>query len=318
MMAVAERSHTQGMPRSHGQELHVTGKIHLKGVRAYGYVGHLPAEQDLGQWFEVDATLWVDFEAATRSDDLNDTLDYRRCIACIETLIQTSRFALIERLAGAIADDLLKDPKIERLALRVTKCPPIPNFLGTVAVEIARERPLSATPIAAPTTKLATPAIAVPAPTAPEREGPEIERIYADGACSKNPGPGGWGVLVLNADGSKVELGGGKARTTNNQMELQAAIAALEYYRQSGQAAPIDLFTDSRYVMDGITQWIKGWKQNGWLTKDKKPVKNRELWQQLEALNSDRVRWHWVEGHSGDPGNDRADAIARSYAAQDR
>ena len=116
----------------------MTTKIHLKGVRAYGYVGLLPEENVLGQWFEVDTTLWVDFEAATKNDLIVDTYDYRAAINTIETQIQTSKFALIERLAGAIADELLTDPKVQKIQLIVRKHPPIPNFLGSVAVEIER------------------------------------------------------------------------------------------------------------------------------------------------------------------------------------
>jgi dihydroneopterin aldolase len=116
----------------------MTTKIHLKGVRAYGYVGLLPEENVLGQWFEVDTTLWVDFEAATRNDQIADTYDYRTAINTIETLIQESKFALIERLAGAIADELMIDSKVEKLELIVRKHPPIPNFQGSVAVEVER------------------------------------------------------------------------------------------------------------------------------------------------------------------------------------
>lgn len=111
-------------------------KIHLQGVREYGYIGLLPEENILGQWFEVDATLWVDFQAATISDQINDTYDYRQAISCIETLIKTAKFALIERLAGAIAAELLSDPQVQQVKLIVRKRPPIPNFQGTVAVEI--------------------------------------------------------------------------------------------------------------------------------------------------------------------------------------
>jgi dihydroneopterin aldolase len=118
----------------------MTTKIHLKGVRAYGYVGLLPEENVLGQWFEVDTTLWVDFKAATKNDQIADTYDYRAAINTIETLIQTSKFALIERLAGAIADELLTNPKVQKLRLIVRKHPPIPNFQGSVAVEIERAK----------------------------------------------------------------------------------------------------------------------------------------------------------------------------------
>jgi ribonuclease HI len=99
-------------------------------------------------------------------------------------------------------------------------------------------------------------------------------------------------------------------------MELQGAIAALDFLSAQKQSSPVYLYTDSKYVLDGITKWIKGWKKNGWKTKDNKPVKNQEFWQQLDALNSSNIRWHWVEGHSGDPDNERCDAIARSYTAK--
>ena len=115
-------------------------KIHLQGVRAYGYIGLLPEENVLGQWFEVDATLWVDFRAATANDQIADTYDYRQAINTIETLIQTAKFALIERLAGAIATELLSDPQVQKVNLTVRKQPPIPNFQGTVAVEIEQSR----------------------------------------------------------------------------------------------------------------------------------------------------------------------------------
>ena len=118
----------------------MTTKIQIKGVRAYGYTGYLPEENVLGQWFEVDAELWVDFQSATKSDDIADTYDYRTAISAIESLIQTSKFALIERLAGAIADRLLEDAKIEKLTLRLTKHPPIPNFQGSIQLEIDRDR----------------------------------------------------------------------------------------------------------------------------------------------------------------------------------
>ncbi|AFY69821.1 ribonuclease H [Thalassoporum mexicanum PCC 7367] len=123
--------------------------------------------------------------------------------------------------------------------------------------------------------------------------------------------------MVINfSDNSVKELGGGQATTTNNQMELQAAIAALEFANdyQNGNRKPIDLYTDSKYVIDGITSWIKGWKRNGWQTKSKQPIKNQELWQTLDRLNSALVNWRWVKGHSGDTNNDRCDLIARSFA----
>jgi|JFJP01.1.fsa_nt_gi ribonuclease HI len=306
-------------------------KIYLKGVKAYGYIGYLPEENVLGQWFEVDATLWGDFEKSTYSDDLEDTVNYISCIRKIENLIQTQKFKLIERLAGAIADSLLEDLKITQVEVKIIKHPPIPNFLGSVAVEIGRSRDqISPT---STTTKLET-LPESPPKTSPKAklindssssiinhqssnsENPKIISIHTDGACSKNPGPGGWGVVIHFSDGSTKELGGGIRETTNNQMELQGAIAALEFLASQKQSTPVDLYTDSKYVLDGITKWIKGWKKNGWKTKDNKPVKNQEFWQQLDPLNSSNIRWHWVEGHSGDPDNERCDAIARSYTAK--
>jgi ribonuclease HI len=310
----------------------MTSRIHLTGVRAYGYVGFLPEENVLGQWFTVDVTIWTDFEAATRSDAIADTIDYCSCIAKIEKTIQTSKFALIERLAGAIADRLLEDAKIDKLELRVSKNPPIPNFLGTVAVEISRDHNLQATTQQleitteykqivqdAPLEKNDLGDLDEPQPDKQKSQQKShqpsgaISSIHTDGACSKNPGPGGWGVVVHFDDGEVTELGGRMASTTNNQMELQGAISALEFLTQQKNTTPVDLYTDSKYVIDGITKWIKGWKRNGWQTKDKKPVKNQELWQELDLLNSANVRWHWVEGHSGDPDNERCDAIARAY-----
>jgi len=136
----------------------------------------------------------------------------------------------------------------------------------------------------------------------------ERVQLYTDGACSGNPGPGGWGVL-MTWNGHEKELQGGEFETTNNRMELTAAIMALESLKRG---APCDLYTDSTYVRDGITKWIHNWKQNGWRTAAKKPVKNAELWQRLElALERHRVAWHWVKGHSGHPENERADELAR-------
>lgn len=133
--------------------------------------------------------------------------------------------------------------------------------------------------------------------------------IYTDGACSGNPGPGGWGV-VLRWKGVEKELNGGAPETTNNRMELMAAIQGLESLKRG---VTVDLYTDSTYVRDGITKWIHGWKKNGWKTAAKKPVKNAELWQRLEAAMQDHdVSWHWVKGHAGHPENERADALARA------
>ena len=132
--------------------------------------------------------------------------------------------------------------------------------------------------------------------------------IYTDGACSGNPGPGGWGALLTSGEHEK-ELCGGEAETTNNRMELQAAIEALNALKRSCE---VDLWTDSQYVKGGITGWIHGWKKNGWKTANKKPVKNAELWQALdEALKRHKVNWHWVKGHAGHEGNERADELAR-------
>jgi ribonuclease HI len=140
---------------------------------------------------------------------------------------------------------------------------------------------------------------------------------YTDGACSGNPGPGGWGVVLVARDGDRVvksrELKGGEAMTTNNRMELTAAIEALEAL---DRPATITLVTDSVYLRDGVTRWIHGWKANGWQTADKKPVKNEDLWRRLEtAAARHRVTWEWVKGHAGHPENARADALAREGMA---
>jgi ribonuclease HI len=136
---------------------------------------------------------------------------------------------------------------------------------------------------------------------------PSVE-IFTDGACSGNPGPGGWGA-ILRSGGHEKELNGGEERTTNNRMELMAAISALEALKKPSH---VDLHTDSEYVKNGITAWIHNWKRNGWRTADRKPVKNAELWQRLEqALERHEVKWHWVKGHAGHPENERADELAR-------
>lgn len=136
--------------------------------------------------------------------------------------------------------------------------------------------------------------------------------VYTDGACSGNPGPGGWGAILMSGAHHK-ELSGGEATTTNNRMELFAAIAALEQLKGPSR---VDLHTDSAYLRNGIMQWIHGWKRNGWRTADRKPVKNAELWQRLdEATQRHEVTWHWVKGHSGHPQNERADALAREGMA---
>lgn len=141
-----------------------------------------------------------------------------------------------------------------------------------------------------------------------------IQSIYTDGACSGNPGPGGWGVVVYFADGSVHELGGAAAETTNNRMEMQAAIGALEYVAASGQSTPITLYTDSEYVKNGITQWISGWKKKGWKTSQGKAVLNQDLWQILDKLSSKQINWQYVRGHTGNVGNERCDAIARAFS----
>ena len=132
-------------------------------------------------------------------------------------------------------------------------------------------------------------------------------QIFTDGACKGNPGPGGWGALI-KIDNAEKEIFGGQPNTTNNQMELTAAIEGLAALKET---CNVELFTDSRYVMDGITQWIRNWKKNNWRTAAKKDVKNKELWQKLDNLISQhQVQWHWVKGHSGDAGNETADFLA--------
>jgi len=132
--------------------------------------------------------------------------------------------------------------------------------------------------------------------------------IYTDGGASPNPGPGGWGVVLISGPHRK-EMCGGEAATTNNRMELMAAISALEALKKPSR---VDLHTDSEYVRNGISTWIDGWKRRGWRTADKKPVKNIELWQRLDAARQrHEVHWHWVRGHAGHPENERADELAR-------
>ena len=132
-------------------------------------------------------------------------------------------------------------------------------------------------------------------------------KIYTDGACRGNPGRGGWGVFIINGQESK-KIFGGKIETTNNEMELTAAIKGLESFNLP---TDLDLYTDSKYVMDGINNWIHNWKRNGWKTANKKPVKRSYLWMELDKLNSfHNVKWYWVKGHSGDIGNDMADELA--------
>ena len=136
--------------------------------------------------------------------------------------------------------------------------------------------------------------------------------VYTDGACKGNPGPGGWGAL-LRAGGREKELFGGEPATTNNRMELTAVIRALEALKAPSD---VEIHTDSQYVKNGIETWIHGWKRNGWKTADRKPVKNAELWRELDAQAArHRVRWHWVRGHNDNPGNERADALANRGVA---
>ena len=135
----------------------------------------------------------------------------------------------------------------------------------------------------------------------------QIVEMYTDGACRGNPGPGGWGVLMLAGDRRKT-LHGGETSTTNNRMELTAAIEGL---RALKRPAEVILYTDSKYVMDGIREWLPNWKARGWRTASKKPVKNKDLWQELDAeTQRHEIRWKWVRGHTGNPGNEAADALA--------
>jgi ribonuclease HI len=144
------------------------------------------------------------------------------------------------------------------------------------------------------------------------RDADDAVRVFTDGACSGNPGPGGWGAILTFGEHRK-EFSGGEAMTTNNRMELMGAIAALEALKRP---CTVVLVTDSNYMRDGITKWIKGWKRNGWQTADKKPVKNVDLWQRLEAaLAPHKVHWEWVKGHAGHPENERADELAREGMA---
>ncbi|MEM7695942.1 MAG: ribonuclease HI [Pseudomonadota bacterium] len=136
--------------------------------------------------------------------------------------------------------------------------------------------------------------------------------IYTDGACSGNPGPGGWGA-ILSFRGKEKELFGGAKDTTNNRMELTAAIRALDALKRP---VSVDLYTDSQYVRQGITEWLAGWKRNGWKTSQKKPVKNEDLWRELDHFcQIHNVTWHWVKGHAGHPMNERADGLARRGTA---
>ncbi|WP_404787022.1 ribonuclease HI [Altericista sp. CCNU0014] len=142
-----------------------------------------------------------------------------------------------------------------------------------------------------------------------------IKAIYTDGACSGNPGPGGWGVVIQFADGTQHELGGYAPQSTNNRMELQASIEALKALKTLLLSpAEASLHTDSEYVKNGITKWLPNWKKRGWKTAQGKAVLNQDLWEALDELNSDRIQWHYVRAHNGHPGNERADAIARAFS----
>jgi ribonuclease HI len=144
--------------------------------------------------------------------------------------------------------------------------------------------------------------------TLPPTLKPHLE-AYTDGACSGNPGPGGWGA-VLYYQGLKQDLSGGEPLTTNNRMEMRAAIGVLEALPHPAQ---VEIYTDSQYLRDGITRWMINWKKNGWMTSDKKPVKNKDLWLRLDELTTAHyVIWHWVKGHNGHPQNEHADALARN------
>ena len=133
-------------------------------------------------------------------------------------------------------------------------------------------------------------------------------KVYTDGACKGNPGPGGWGVYIQSNEDEK-ELYGGSPETTNNQMEMQAALEALKHLKDEDEV--IELYTDSNYLRQGITEWIHKWKKNNWKTAAKKPVANRDLWIEISDLNEEMtVEWNWVKGHAGDPGNERADELA--------
>ncbi len=148
-----------------------------------------------------------------------------------------------------------------------------------------------------------------------------ISKLYTDGACSGNPGPGGWGTVAYFEDGSCHELGGRDGATTNNRMEMQAAIAALKFFADTNGTQPCVLYTDSEYLIKGITQWVKGWKKKGWKTAAGKPVLNQDLWETLDNLDRQvrdqtkvPVSWQHVRGHSGDIGNERCDTIARGFS----
>jgi ribonuclease HI len=143
----------------------------------------------------------------------------------------------------------------------------------------------------------------------------QINCIYTDGACTGNPGPGGWGAVFYFEDGSVYEIGGAEQETTNNRMEMQAAIASLELWQASAQRQPVTLYSDSQYLIKGLTEWMKGWKKKGWKTATGKTVLNRDLWTTLDELNDPLIRWEHVRAHEGIAGNERCDAIARAFAS---
>ncbi|MGB3640987.1 MAG: ribonuclease HI [Rivularia sp. (in: cyanobacteria)] len=144
---------------------------------------------------------------------------------------------------------------------------------------------------------------------------PTIQSIYTDGACTGNPGPGGWGTVIYFDDGSVHELGDASKKTTNNRMEMQAAIAALEFLESSAQNKPVTLYTDSEYLINCVTKWVKGWKRKGWKKSDGKPVLNQDLLEILDNLNNQQIKWQHVRGHAGNIGNERCDTIARGFAS---
>ena len=136
-------------------------------------------------------------------------------------------------------------------------------------------------------------------------------KIYTDGACSGNPGVGGWGALIITPNQNPIQLNGGSFNTTNNQMELTAAIESLRFFKEPKQ---ILIFTDSKYLMNGINTWIKNWKKNGWKTASKKPVKNKEFWIKLDLeIKKHTIEWQWVKGHAGNENNEKADYLARRF-----
>lgn len=142
----------------------------------------------------------------------------------------------------------------------------------------------------------------------------KIQSVYTDGACTGNPGPGGWAVVVYYTDNSVHEFGGDEKQTTNNRMEMQAAIAALNFLATAQQKELVTLYTDSEYLINGATRWVKSWKKRGWKTAQNKPVLNQDLWEALDRLNSKQIAWQHVRGHAGNVGNERCDAIARAFA----